>query len=595
MTGREGYDLADFELTGPWQRAAKAITRMWTAGPDPRDLELPKGYWSKFGVECYARAYCDANPRSELGIIFGVTSVAVGVAAQGGMVVHAPKHGGGFLEVPAIECFIGVAPSGWRKSTALDVARVPLARVLDKAVNARTTIAIEMNDQVRTKEWAQENLRPGAEFDKDQFSRVYNAGICSDTLVKDPTPEAIRNLAVMNGGVVGGLTGEPDLFKNISRYSQGEGPLGIFLGGWDQEDIEAARVGQGTLKMKEAAVLTAVLLQTDVFAEVTGGISANGVTSDSFVSRGMLGRYWVVRATEVGGFAEIAAHYADDNDFVNTGPEGFTADGQVTDLGLARGDYEVALRDLVDDTNEYRAAKAMRRAWENLRVEKGADLQVPEIEEQGRYVMQLDRSGRLAYRRLQRLQLAVEGALAACGDEDARVVFGPLASRLTQHAMRCAVIQSLGCGLRALTGEAIEDAACRILLWRIAHTTDALMMRSSEIGEAAVASAVTSNPQDTDLRVPPWVLRVVSKMAREATDDVREKGFTRTEIKRRCVGTMPKAKRGGVGPLVDKALESYVADPASGVTLHLAGKDAIGRPVERFKVSPGLINQPSGY
>jgi uncharacterized protein DUF3987 len=593
MTGTRPFKLSDYKLPEPWHSAAKAIIRMWTDGPDPRDLVLPKGYWSDYTVERYAREYCEANPRTELGIVFGLVSTGVCVAAQGGMMVNAPKAGGGYLEIPSIEGIIGVSPSGTRKSTLLDVARVPLARALEHGVERRTKEVLRLCREAKA---VAENggLRLGEKFEPEQFNKIYNSGICGTTLVKDPTPEAMRNLAVNNGGVVSGFAGEPEIFSNINGYSKGSGPLNTFLDGWDQASIEAARVGQGDLRIPEAAVLIAVLLQNEVFAEVTGGIGPGGVTGDNFVGRGMFGRYWVVRTTQVGGFEEIAARYADDNDFVNDGPEGYSISGRMTPLGAARAEYEAALHSLVEDTDEYRAMKAMRRAWEKERIERGTELQVPEIERQERYALPLDRDARLRWRQLQRFQLAVEGALYASGNEDAQLVFGPLAARLSQHAMRTALTQTLGCGMRALTGEAIQDAACRIVRWRVAHSTDALMKRSAEIGEETIAKTVTTNSSHTDLSADNWVKEViVTRLAKDAPPSVRDKGFTRTEIKRKCLGTMPKSARRNVGPLIDKALELMVNDPQSGITLRVEGQDAIGRPTERFQVMPWLINQPT--
>ena len=150
MTDGKPFDLARYNLTGPWEAAAKAIIRMWTDGVDPRDLTLPKGYWSDFAVEEYAREYCIANTRTELGIVFGVLSTGVCVAAQGGVMIQAPKSGGGFLEIPAIEGFIGVSPSGTRKSTLLDVARVPLARAVNKGVGERADVVLKMAAKAKT-------------------------------------------------------------------------------------------------------------------------------------------------------------------------------------------------------------------------------------------------------------------------------------------------------------------------------------------------------------------------------------------------------------------------------------------------------------
>jgi hypothetical protein len=583
MSAADDFDLTPYHLHGPWADAARAIIRMWTDGPDPRDLELPTGHGSGVGVERYAREYCLANPRFELGIIFGVASVGVCVAAQGGMVALCPLASGGWLEVPAIEGMLGVAPSGYRKSTALNVARVPLERALDAGVHARILEATRLGEQARTA--GALALPAGKELDEKSFNSVFGAGICANTLVRDPTPEAVRNLAVESGGAAAVMAGEPEVLRNIGGYSKDNGTLGVFLEGWDQEAIEAIRVGQGSLRMKEAAIFMACLLQTEVFAEVTGGTGGNGQTGDSFVQRGVLGRWWVVRGTATGGFEALADEYADDNDIVNTGPDGYSREGEgITPLGHARVEYEDALRGLVRDTNRYRSVKGMRRAWEQELAAKGVGLQVQEILEEPRQVIEMDTSARLAWRRLQRLQLAVEAALWEHGDADTQTVFGPLAARITQHAMRAALVQTLGADMRGITGEAVQDAACRIVPWRIAHSTDALLQRSAEIAEVAVTKAATSNPQVADRGVHGHVTAALIRLSQEHPKE-RVTGFNKTAITKLILSGIPGPQRTGVARKVGTALAELVADPRSDVSYGTDGRDMLKRPVKQYVVS----------
>jgi hypothetical protein len=146
--------------------------------------------------------------------------------------------------------------------------------------------------------------------------------------------------------------------------------------------------------------------------------------------------------------------------------------------------------------------------------------------------------------------------------------------------------------MHALTGPAIEDASCRLLPFKVAHSTDALLKRGDEIAEVAVAKTVTTNTEGTDVSTKSWTLTIIARLARESTVAEREKGFTRTDIKRRCLAAIaPKSARRNVGPLIDKALEALVGDPASGLALEVRGKSAVGTPVERFMVAAQVLSQ----
>ena len=118
-----GAITAGFDLPAAWRDAAERISTVMTMKIDPRDLVLPLGPCSEIGLERYAREYVAASGRSNLGIIYSIAAVGVCTATQGGWVLQCPLKGGGYLEVPAIQYAAGIAPSGWRKSTALDAAR----------------------------------------------------------------------------------------------------------------------------------------------------------------------------------------------------------------------------------------------------------------------------------------------------------------------------------------------------------------------------------------------------------------------------------------------------------------------------------------
>jgi hypothetical protein len=557
---------------------------MMTNGVDLSELTLPIGPSSELAVERYAREYCNVHPRSNLAIMYGIASVGVCVAAQGGWVLQAPIKGGGHLEVPVIQHFMGVAPSGWRKSTALDAARKPLNRVLAKGVRHRMEISSTMRRNAEA--FARENADPGAPaFDPKQFAAVFNAGLCQHTTMKDPTPEAIRDFLVNNGGVAAIWSAEGDAYRNLSAYNKpgDTGSLSMFLDGWGQENIETARVGRGMISIDTATLLQTVLFQSDVFAEVTGGGRAGG--ADSFVSRGMFGRIWVVRATEVGGFEALAQEYCDEDDFTADGVDGMEVMGEKSQLGWALFDYENALTDLVRESDAYRAHKAMRRAWELQRTDHGTALQVPEVNGIERHVIHLNAEARLAYRRVQRLQLAIEAALYADGvDEDTRAVFNPLAARITQHVLREAIVIALGSGYRTVSGQHIEDAATRLLPWRIAHTADALLMRADELATDQLAKLIKENPRREDRTARAIVMKVVAQMTAELPEPLRDAGIGRFQIRERVLNMLPKDQQGSVGSLTDRILSDLVGTPGSGLRMAAASADAPHGLGERYAI-----------
>lgn len=564
-----------FGLAGPWQDALQRITNMMTQGVDLSELVLPEGFGSKLAMERYAREYVKAHPRSDLAIMYGIAAVGVCVAAQGAWVLEAPIKGGGALEVPAIQHFMGVAPSGWRKSTALDAARKPLLRSLAKGAKHRAEISARMRTPMERR--AREDIEPGGPaFDAKQFATIFNAGICPHTMLKDPTMEALRDFMVTNGGLAAVWSAEADVYRNIAAYSNDAGTLTFLLDGWSQESIETARVSRGMITIDSATLLQCVLFQTDVFAEVTGGAGARATGADSFISRGVFGRVWVVRATETGGFEALADDYADDNDFTASGLDGMElGDGERTPLGWATVDYEANLDMLVEESDEYRALKAMRREWEKARAEHGTGLQVPEIRPMDRHRIHMNADARLAYRRVQRLQLGIEAALHADNvDEDVRTVFTPLAARVTQHVLREALVMALGSEYRTVTGEMITDAATRILPWRIAHTADALLMRADEMAMDQIARVITENPRMESRTAMSLVLKVIARLAYDMPPNQREYGVRHDDISREVRELLPKRQQTGVGDLVDRTLADLVGSPDSRVRLAALPPDA---------------------
>lgn len=587
--------LADpFALPVRWQHAMTRIVNMMQTGV-VKTTDLPPGPASALGIERYSRELCAANPQSNLGIMYGLTSVATCVAAQGAYVLKAPVAGGGYLEVPAIQHFIGIAPSGWRKSTALNLARGPLRRALAKGEHARRMqVPLERKGAEQQAE-AQASVG-GKELPRAQFVEVYNGGFCATTLVKDPTVEGLRNMLVHNGGVAAVMAGEADVFQNLRQYNPDGASLTFFLDGWSQEDVQTVRAGQGLLAMDEAALLMAVLFQSDVFADVTSGGRVGPTTGgDSFAQRGMFGRMWVTEAESTDGWAEIAAEYPDDAVWdQHLGVRGMENRwGEITPLGVALDGYSDALEQLVIDSNRYRMFKALRHSWLLGFGKYGNDFKVPEIDQEPQIEIRLDKDGLVAYARLQRMYNAIMDAVSDM-DPDMQSLWEPLATRITQHVLREALTVSLAAGRRYVSGEIITDCAIRILPWRMAMSTKALMRRQTERVDDVIAQSMTENTQQTDLSTDAKILAIMHRLSNDEPKQ-RGLGWTRGDIGRRVASTISSRSRKGVAARAGRALDLMAETPGSGITRIEAGVDAINRPVFRYLLDTyAKAEQPKG-
>jgi len=615
--------LSGFDLPPGYTKAAVAIITAIATGFDTGERLLPVGWGSDLGLERWARRYCEADPRADLGVMYGLAAVATMTCAQGGLMLRAPKAEGGWLEVPAIMHFMAEADSGWRKSTALAAVKRPMDRALALGVARRRDIAADAAKATMaaaqaasggTGSGANDSGGGGVVGDADylkelrkQVNEVFGAGVCPLTYIKDPTVEALRNLAVDNGGCAAVLSGEADVFRNLTAYGGDAGALTFFLDLWDQDSIETARVSGGVKFMRNVALNLAVLFQTEVFAEVTGG--GRGVRgSDSFVSRGVFGRAWVVEAFTSGGHEATAAAYSDKADVTWSGLDGLGAGdgvGALTPLGEAQVDLEAAWGALVADTDVYRAVKGRLRAWESGAMAKGADWLVPRSavladlptawggggqggDDVPRGDVALDVAGRLEYRRVQRLQAALEAAIGTAED-DIRMMWSPLISRVVQHVLRDALATELAAGGRVVRGAAVADAAVRLLPWRWGMMASALVKRADEIAGEALAASAAGNPKGESRDTDDIVRKVLIRMAREEPAR-RAHGFGREEIIRKALSTVnPKTARRGMSPLLRKALEAMAARPGSGVTAVPGAKDATGKPSALYVVDKALV------
>lgn len=581
----------DYKLPPAWHAAAETIKNLIDGG-EMLELakELPEGPGSKYGMENYAREYCKVRTNADLSIIYGILSVTTCVAAQGGYVIEAPLADGGILTVPAIIFMMGIAPSGWGKSTALDVGMSPLMVALSSGKRERRELVTLFKEQAMSDfEAAQTDSTLANE---EQFQYVYDAGLCPKTLTQDTTQEAMRDQAVVNGGHVAAIAGEPDILRNVGAYSKsGEGSLTLFLNLWDQREIDTTRVSNTDLFIAEASLAMCILFQTGVFAEVTSG-NAHGMGSgaDSYVKRGVFGRSWVVETSKTGDWVEIARSYSDDNDF-EVDPSDPTGFGLNTPLATAATDYMINLVQLQKDTNTYRMAKAIHRSWDLATRKYGSALQVPEPPEGDRHVIKLDTEGRLAYRRLQRLMQCISDHVYNSEDEEAKDLWAPTAARIVQHVLREALVMSLAAGRREVTAEFIEDAATRILPWRWCLSANALSLRSLERAENVMVDAVLNhNPTQRDITAVAMIQDILLNLGKQDST-LAAHGLPLSKLRDKVKSKLKPSQRNSINQLLKNSLEELTADPTSGIQKVDGPANAAGARAVYYRV-PGAVTLP---
>lgn len=587
-------DVDDYDLPPAYRAAALTIADLVDGGEALLlSKELPEGPGSKYGMENYAREYCKARPSADLAIIYAILGVTTCVAAQGGFVLQVPLVDGGILTVPTIMMVMGIAPSGWGKSTALDVGMAPLLVALSAGKRDRRDLTIALKEQaIRDFEADPANQANNLAANEEQFRFVYDAGLCPKTLTQDATQEAIRDQAVLNGGHVAAIAGEPDILRNVGAYSKsGEGSLTLILNLWDQREIDTTRVSNADLFIKEASLAMCILFQTGVFAEVTSG-NAHGMGSgaDSYVKRGVFGRSWVVETDKIGDHVEIAKSYSDDNDFEvdPCDPTGFGLD---TPLATAATDFTENLRSAQEDSNIYRMAKAIHRSWDLATRKYGSELQVPEPPDGERTIITLDDDARKAYRRVQRLMQFVQAHVTHSDDEEARELWAPTASRIVQHVLREALVMSLAAGRREVTAEFIEDAACRILPWRWCHSANALTLRSLERAENIMVDAVLNhNPQQKDITANSMIRDIILNLAK--TDStLASTGLPLSKLREKVKSKLKPAQRTSINQLLKNVLEELTADPTSGIRKVPGPANVAGQRADYY-CAPGAVLLP---
>lgn len=555
------------DIAKAYAAARDQIVRLIRDGVRDADRVLPLGASSFGGAEALARAYCAATPQSDLAMLLPILTVGVSIAAQGAYRMELPVPGGQ-LVVPVVQQFVGTAPSGNDKSTTLRVMSKPVEHAMTQAARSRSAsvhdhILAATDDaqaavQERGGDWAKESK---------QLGEVFGAGHCAFYKTSDPTPEALKAFIAAQGGVGVIEADEPDVFRNLRAYTDDGGSLTPMLIGWDQGNLATYRVSTGSTVMDEVVVPMAVLLQGEVFTDMTGGTGRGG---DSFIERGMFSRIWVADAhipPPPGG-----GEFPGEDAYVGSEDPDRDEHGQLTPLGKARQNYAGAVEFIAQAASEYRMRKAQRFAWLAAQATYGERLLVrkpPPAEKP--IVLSLDRAALREFLRVQWLRDEVIAAVdkLAEAEPSVRGLWHPLAKRLTQHVMRDAAIMAMSHGEHdAVSAEWIRDAATRLVPWRWALSVECLGRRAAEAGDVTIETALTGNPTMDDRSPTSLIVKALQTLTEGSRTQPGERyrtEWTASLVKQKAKNSIPSAKRKGIGPAIEQALAAAVA---SGAVIH---------------------------
>jgi len=556
--------------TAAFEQATKRITNMIKAGTDPLEGLLPEGYGSDRVIENHARLFAQAND-VDLAMILPVLLCATSGATQGAFMAPLYNEDWTPNHVALVFQFFGIAESGARKSTVLKEGKQPLENAMIKGVIERRAMCAAWQAKAMK---AAEAIGVNIDSDKMTWDKVYGGGVCASTFADSGTQEGIRNKLIQNGGHRVLMTGESDVLREVSAYSRGgAGSLGLFLRTWDQEAIQVDRASDTAhLYMPEASLPFLIFVQPSSFSMHTS-ISQHGY--DEFTDKGVFGRAWLWKMPK----PSIPTTFA-----FKKKPK----TGEVSPLMQARLRTLESLERLVERSNEYRAAKGIRYAWET----NGASLAIKEdfLPKPERELIDLDgEEGEEAFVAVQNMLLDLRRSLEEADALDSGVSYQyhPLVSRFTDHVMRLAALLSLADDPGALTVDTghIVDVATRIMPWLWSGWVEVMDFRRSANAEAAVSSEMMKNHTFADVSTAHTVLKALAALSSDDGPSA-EAGFTSGEIAERARRSMPSSGRvPGISAHLRKALEGLATEGKLVARIGGGQANAVGKTYDRFKLT----------
>lgn len=576
--------------TGDWAGATQRIVKMIQGGDDPLEGALPEGYGSQRLLEAFAREF-EAENGMELGMAFPTMLAGFSGACQGAFLAPMVKNVQPSLALKwtsLVIQFIGVAEAGQQKSTLLNEVMDPLKRALDRgpAAEHRRSLVEKLR-----KEAMDGFGSTGLKVDGDTaaWEKVYNGGLCPSSITDQGTPEGIRNNIVRHGGHRVILTAEPDVLAEISQYQNrgAGGSIGLFLRGWNQEDLAVDRAGTDALYVREPSLPYVIMLQPDSFQKHTGG---NGQGDDDFIDRGLFSRSWLwkserVPISDLGDGAET--DWALDDLDLSGLDLGATETGPLWNMRgvLAERMEAVALR-----SNPYRVAKGLEQAWREHKV-----LWMPRPEDVVREKLEFD--GLAGVKEGWRVQLMRARIRQAVAEADAvtrgvATLLDPMAVRFTDHVMRIAAVLTLASDPDAKTVDTghVEDVATRLMPWLWAGWLRVMRERLEASAALAVEESVLKNPKGMDLSAGGVILRSLAKLT-ESDAPKAMGGFLPMEIFQKARRAMRSSKKPSawITEHLHKELAEVVKE---GLVQEVgAAADAAGKVTKRYRLAPGVYEK----
>jgi hypothetical protein len=264
------------------------------------------------------------------------------------------------------------------------------------------------------------------------------------------------------------------------------------------------------------------------------------------------------------------------------------APGGTSELMAARLLASERMEMLVDRSNEYRATKGVRYAWETTPGAASALKEPPEVK---RELLDLDHAdgGVEAFVAVQNMLLAFRRALDEADAEDRGVSgqFHPLVARFTDHVMRLAALLTLADdpGALAVDTRHIEDVAVRWMPWLWSGWIAVMGERRRANVEDFLEEGILKNPKGIDLTKTAAVLRAMAKL--ESEDGPSSvAGLEGSKITEKARGGIKGGKKiAGLGAELRKVLDD-LANEGSLVVRFEGGKvDALGKVTPRYRLT----------
>lgn len=575
--------------TGDWSGAVGRIVKMINGEDDPLEGALPEGYGSQRLLEAFSREF-EAENGMELGMAFPTMLAGFSGAAQGAFLAPMVKDVKPALSVlwtSVVVQFIGVAEAGQQKSTLLKEVMEPLKAALDRGEGAE-------HRRKLVEAWRKEAQdafgSTGLKVDGDTaaWEKVYNGGLCPSSITDQGTPEGIRNNIVRHGGHRVILTAEPDVLAEVNQYQNrgAGGSIGLFLRGWNQEDLAVDRASTDALYVREPSLPYVIMLQPDSFQKHTGG---NGQGDDDFIDRGLFSRSWLWKAERVpvSDLGEGEPDWALDDLDLSGLDLGAAETGMLWNLRgvLAERMARVALR-----SNAYRVSKGLEQAWREHKV-----LWMPRPKDVLREKLEFDGlDGVKAGWRVQMMRARIRQAVAEANAQTPGVatLLDPMAVRYTDHVMRLAAVLTLADDPDAKTVDTghVEDVATRLMPWLWSGWLRVMRERLENSAALAVEESVLKNPKGMDLSAGGVILRSMAKLTGEDGPKAMG-GFLPTEIFQKARRAMRSSKKPSAW--ITEHLHKELAEVVQEGLVQEVGKTetAAGKPTARYRLAPGVYEK----